>query len=87
MLDASDFNTVKDIQNPEKLNELITKINNNKELSQEEKQQKINELNQSYYIYQNDQYNKYTYSTIEDFNLKATNGLLYYNKADILKYT
>jgi hypothetical protein len=36
----------------------------------------------SYYIYQNDQYNKYTYSTIEDFSLKATNGLLYYNKAD-----
>lgn len=36
----------------------------------------------SYYIYQNDQYDKYTYSTIEDFNLKATNGLLYYNKAD-----
>lgn len=53
MFDASDFNDVKDIQNPEKLKELITEINDNKKLSQEEKQQKINELNQSYYIYQN----------------------------------
>lgn len=53
MFYASDFNEVKDIQNPEKLKELITEINDDKDLSQEEKQQQINKLNQSYYVYQN----------------------------------
>ena len=50
---ASDFNKVKDIQNPAALDRLIKGINDNKNLSQEEKQYQINKLNQSYYIYQN----------------------------------
>lgn len=50
---ASDFNIVKDIQNPAALDRLIKGIKDNKNLSQEEKQYQINKLNQSYYIYQN----------------------------------
>lgn len=50
---ASDFNKVKDIQNPAALDRLIKGIKDNKNLSQEEKQYQINKLNQSYYIYQN----------------------------------
>lgn len=50
---ASDFNAVKDIQNITKLDKLVTDIQNNSNLSDDEKQYQITKLKQSYYIYQN----------------------------------
>lgn len=50
---ASDFNAVKDIQNITKLDKLVTDIQNNSNLSDDEKQYQITKLKQSYYIYKN----------------------------------